>query len=160
MTSGKLMLRIEFDASSGVEEPVLRAIEVNGQRFAEVDGMGFGGSRHRCCGFGGSWVPEDTLPLATEHIGVLGASADSECPHTPSLGGGYWLDEDGQRYEFSTPGTYDLFFRLQPLGLHDAGGHVLFRPGDAIRVFGRIAPSLGSGCEPGFILATEVGAPP
>ncbi len=89
------------------------------------------------------------MPDSSEIIGTFGGD-EAGCE---------WVESNGTRYEFFGPGTYELFFRTTPVSLQDYTGQVLVRVGDPIRVVGQVAGVPGSGCQPNFILATEVSAP-
>ena len=88
-------------------------------------------------GFGGTaWQLEDTLPPPAEFLGTFGHSlaADQEVNCE-------WLDTAGGRYQ--------LLGGVPPTRVAPADGA-------PIRVVGRLAPELGTGCAPSAILVDEL----
>lgn len=120
---GSLLLHIDFDRSTGVERPVLRTVEQTGF-------------------FGGTvWVQQESLPAATDLDGLFGGIEDQAC---------VWVEANGERVELVGSGQW--VYRDPPLSVQDASGHIAARVGDPIRVHGRLAPMLGSGCADSAIL--------
>ena len=132
---GSLTLRIEFEQSAEVEGPKLRA--TGGDLVGLV------------------WVREESLPAATDLQGTFGGTVSSTvgedvaCP---------WIESNGEHYELI--GSAEWRIRTSPLSIQDQAGHIVARIGDPIRVSGRVAPALGSGCTDTAILVEELDPTP
>ena len=132
---GPLTLRIEFEQSAEVESPVLQAI--GGDLFGLV------------------WVREESLPAAIDLQGTFGGTVSSTVGDDVAC---RWIESNGEHYELI--GSAEWRIRTSPLSIQDQAGHIVARIGDPIRVSGRVAPALGSGCTDSAILVEELDLTP
>lgn len=132
LSDGILTLRIDFDLSGGEEHPILRYI---------------GGATWIG---GGTWVLEETLPASTDHQGTFGGRTEE-----PAC---VWIESGGERYELV--GSAEWRIRLAPVSVQSQDGQIVARIGDPIRVRGRLAATLGSGCTEQAILVEELDPTP
>jgi hypothetical protein len=125
---GELAIRIEFDESGASEEPFLVA--------QSATGSDLGGSR---------WVLESSMPAPSETVGTFNGK-ENNC---------FWVEANGTRYEFDLP-SITMVYEANPPSIRNPLGDTLFTQGDPIRVLGRVKSLLASGCQPNYILTTEI----